>query len=52
LSLQDLLEIGIDLRQAEIDDNSTLLLSIVEEVSRFDISMVDANFLETLQPNQ
>jgi hypothetical protein len=40
--LESLLELGVDLGQPEIDYHASSGLGIVEEVSRLDISMVNA----------
>ena len=46
------LELGVDLCQSKIDDHAAFGIGVIEEVAGLDVSMVNAQILEVLEPNQ
>jgi hypothetical protein len=50
--LEGLLEFWVNLGQTKVDNHSSPGIRIVQEVARFDISVVDTEILEIFEPNQ
>ena len=46
------MKLGVDLSQSEVDDHASFGLRVVEEISRLNISMVDAKFLEVSESDE
>ena len=45
-------ELGVDLSETEVDDHASFGFGVVEEVSGFDVSVINAEFFEIFEANK